>query len=277
MTDAMSNLVPTPRQSLRDLTPARVSLPTTGHSIATDEVLSFQLAHAKARDAVHTVFHLPTFARRLITELPNLAEASIPVLQLRSNAPDRRAYLRRPNLGRTLHPDSVAQLGPASCQLAIIIADGLSALAVERNAIPVLVHLVPKLLADAWTIAPLTLVHQGRVGISDPIGLGLGASCSLIFIGERPGLSSADSMGAYLTWSPHPDRTDAERNCLSNIRDGGLPPEAAAARLFWYLQTARAKGQTGISLKEGFLELDPAGARPARDQISIDFKHTIVK
>jgi ethanolamine ammonia-lyase small subunit len=268
MTAGMSNLVPTPRQSLRDLTPARVSLPTTGNSIATDEVLSFQLAHAKARDAVHAAFHLPTFAQRLITELPILVESSIPVLQLRSNAPDRRTYLGRPNLGRTLHPDSAAQLRPVSCQLAIVIADGLSALAVERNAIPMLAHLVPKLLADSWTIAPLTLVQQGRVGICDPIGFGLGASCSLILIGERPGLSCADSMGAYLTWSPHPDRTDAERNCLSNIRDGGLPPEAAAARLFWYLQTARAKGQTGISLKEGFLELNTGAARPASDRIS---------
>ena len=263
----MSYLVRTHRQSLRDLTPARVSLPTTGHSIATEEVLSFQLAHAKARDAVQTAFHLASFARRLNAELPILVEASIPVLQLRSNAPDRRAYLRQPNLGRTLHPDSLAQLRPASCQLAIIIADGLSALAVERNAIPVLAHLVPKLLANAWTIAPLTLVQQGRVGIGDAIGFGLGVSCSLILIGERPGLSSFDSMGAYLTWSPNQDRTDADRNCISNIRDGGLSPEAAAARLFWYLQAARAKRQTGISLKEGSLEFDLA-APPATDRIS---------
>ena len=264
----MSHLVPTHRQSLRDLTPARVSLHTTGHSIATDEVLSFQLAHAKARDAVHTALDLPSFAQRLSTELPLLVEASIPVLQLRSNAPDRGAYLRQPNLGRTLHPDSVAQLRPVSCQLAIVIADGLSALAIERNAIPVLAHLIPKLLADTWTLAPLTLAQQGRVAIGDPIGYGLGASCSLIFIGERPGLSSSDSMGAYLTWSPHPDRTDADRNCLSNIRDGGLSPEAAAARLFWYLQTARAKRQTGISLKEGTVELGLAEATPAEDRIS---------
>jgi ethanolamine ammonia-lyase small subunit len=252
----MSHLVPTHRQSLRDLTPARVSLHTTGHSLATDEVLNFQLAHAKARDAVHAELNPSVFAHRLSTELPILAEASIPILQLRSNALDRRSYLRQPHLGRTLHPDSAAQLLPTSCQLAVVIADGLSTLAVERNAIPVLIHLIPKLLADAWTIAPLTLVQLGRVGIADHIGFGLGASCSLIFIGERPGLSSADSMGAYLTWSPQPDRTDADRNCLSNIRDGGLSPEAAAVRLSWYLQAARAKQQTGISLKEGLLELD---------------------
>jgi ethanolamine ammonia-lyase small subunit len=263
----MSHLVPTHRQSLHDLTPARVSLPTAGHSIATNEVLSFQLAHAKARDAVQTALDLPTFAQRVIAEFPVLVEASIPVLQLRTNAKDRHAYLRQPNLGRTLHPDSLAQLHPANCQLAIIVADGLSALAVERNAIPVLTHLIPKLLADNWTIAPLTLVQQGRVGIGDPIGSALGASCSLILIGERPGLSSSDSMGAYLTWSPHPDRTDADRNCLSNIRNGGLSPEVAATRLFWYLRAARAKQQTGISLKEGSVEFDLA-APPAKSRIS---------
>lgn len=274
MTDAMSQsamsrlvqTLRTSRQDLRDLTPARVSLPTTGHSIATEEVLSFQLAHAQARDAVHTALHLPSFAQRLTTELPILGEASLAVLQLRSNAQDRNAYLRQPNLGRTLHPDSVALLRSTSCQLAITIADGLSALAIERNAIPVLAHLLPNLLADSWTIAPLTLVQQGRVGICDPIGFHLGASCSLILIGERPGLSSPDSMGAYLTWSPHPSRTDADRNCLSNIRNGGLSPETAADRLFWYLRAARAMQRTGISLKEGALNLDLASG-PVKHQL----------
>jgi ethanolamine ammonia-lyase small subunit len=226
-------------------------LPTTGHSITTEEVLSFQLAHAQARDAVHAALHLPSFTQRLITELPTLGGVSVEVLQLRSNAPDLAAYLRQPNLGRTVHPDSIALLGPTSRDLAIIIADGLSALAIERNAIPVLAHLLPKLLADSWSIAPLAVVQQGRVGIGDPIGSYLGVSCSLVLIGERPGLSSPDSMGAYLTWSPHQGRTDADRNCLSNIRNGGLAPETAADRLFWYLQVARATRRTGISLKEG--------------------------
>lgn len=262
----MSRLVQTPRQDLRDLTPARVSLPTTGHSVATEEVLNFQRAHAQARDAVHAALHLPSFAQRLTTELPILGEASIVVLQLRSNAPDRGTYLRQPNLGRTLHPGSIALLNPASCQLAITIADGLSALAIERNAIPLLSQLLPKLLADAWTIAPLTLVQQGRVGICDPIGSYLEVSCSLILIGERPGLSSPDSMGAYLTWSPHPSRTDADRNCLSNIRNGGLSPATAADRLCWYLRAARAMQRTGISLKEGSLNLNLA-ADPAKDQL----------
>lgn len=254
----MSHLVATPLHSLRDFTPARVSLPTVGHSIATSEVLNFQLAHAKARDAVHTPFNLSTFAQRLENELPILAEASIPVLELQTNAPTRAVYLRQPNLGRTLRPDSAARLRSTSSDLAIIIADGLSALSVERNAIPLLAHLLPQLLAGGWTIAPLTLVQQGRVAIGDPIGFHLGANLSLVLIGERPGLSSPDSLGAYLTWHPHPNRTDADRNCLSNIRDGGLSPKSAAARLLWYLDTARSRQISGTSLKDGSTELHDA-------------------
>jgi ethanolamine ammonia-lyase small subunit len=256
--DPTSSLIQTRRLDLRDFTPARVSLPATGHSIATSEVLNFQLAHAQARDAVHAVLHLSFFAQRLRTELPILAEASIPVLQLQTNAPDRVSYLRQPVLGRTLHPDSVVQLQPASSDLAVVIADGLSALAVERHAISLLAKLLPQLLDGGWTIAPLTLVQQGRVAIGDPIGFHLGASLSLVLLGERPGLSSPDSLGAYLTWHPHPHRTDADRNCLSNIRNGGLSPEFAAGRLLWYLQAARARQITGTSLKEGSIELEAA-------------------
>ncbi len=280
----MPPLVPAPRRhppDLRDLTPARVSLATAGHSIATTESLNFQLACARARDVVHAPLHLPSFAQRLTAELPLLRGAGIPILQLRSNAPDRAAYLRNPHLGRTLHPSSLAELHPTCSGLAIVIADGLSALAIERHAIPLLAHLLPKLLApshhpepeqdsnpdsdsQSWTLAPITLVQQGRVAIGDPIGSALAASCSLILIGERPGLSSPDSLGAYLTWSPHPHRTDADRNCLSNIRDAGLTPEAAASRLFWYLQTARATQQTGTALKEGSPDLP---APPPRDRL----------
>jgi ethanolamine ammonia-lyase small subunit len=246
-----------PRLDLRKFTPARVSLPTTGHSIATSEVLKFQLAHAQARDAVHALLDLPSFARRLRDELPILSEASIAVLELQTNAADRGIYLRHPDLGRTLHPGSVAQLQPARCDLSITIADGLSALAVERNVIPLRAHLFPLLLGAGWRVAPVALVQQGRVAIGDPIGFHLGAKLSLVLIGERPGLSSPDSLGAYLTWNPQPERTDADRNCISNIRDGGLAPEAAAARIFWYLMTARARQMTGISLKEGLVELGP--------------------
>jgi ethanolamine ammonia-lyase small subunit len=246
----MSHLIPNPRHNLRDYTPARVSLPTTGHSIVTAELLAFQLAHAQARDAVHASLHLPSFTQRLHAELPILDDSNIPILQLQTNAPDRAAYLRHPNLGRTLHPESAALLHSAPCDLAIVIADGLSALAIERNAIPLLSHLLPQLIAANWTLAPLALVQQARVAVADPIGAALGAALSLILIGERPGLSSPDSLGAYLTWHPHPDRTDGDRNCLSNIREAGLSPKLAAARLLWYLQTARANQLTGTALKE---------------------------
>jgi ethanolamine ammonia-lyase small subunit len=251
-----SGVIAATRISLRDFTAARVALPMTGHSIATSEVLNFQLAHARARDAVHAGFQLPRFAQRLADELPVVAGASIPVLQLETNATDRASYLRHPGLGRTLHPDSAARLKPGLRDLAIIIADGLSAVAVERNAIPLLAHLLPELLESGWTIATIALVPQGRVAIGDPIGFHLGASLSLVLIGERPGLSSFDSLGAYLTWHPHPDRTDADRNCISNIREGGLSPEAAGTRLLWYLNAARARQITGTSLKEGAIELD---------------------
>jgi ethanolamine ammonia-lyase small subunit len=214
-------------------------------------VLNFQLDHARARDAVHAVLDLPGFAQRLQDELSDVTGGAISVLQLRTRAADRSAYLRQPDLGRTLHPSSVAELHAGTCDLAIVIADGLSALAVERNAIPVLQHLLPQLLGAGWSVCPLTVVQQGRVAIGDPIGFLLGARISLVLIGERPGLSSPDSLGAYLTWEPHPDRCDADRNCVSNIRDGGLSAAVAATRLLWYLQVARARQITGTALKEG--------------------------
>jgi ethanolamine ammonia-lyase small subunit len=246
----MSDLVPGSRVRLRDFTPARVSLPSSGHSIATTEVLDFQLAHARARDAVHAVLDVPGFALRLQREL------AVPVVQLQTNAPDRAAYLRRPDLGRTLHPDSAAKLQRGSFDLAVTIADGLSALAVERNAIPLLAQLLPRLVSAKWNVAPIAVVQQGRVAIGDPVGFLVGATLSLVLIGERPGLSSPDSLGAYLTWGPSIGRTDADRNCLSNIRDGGLSAEEAAGRLFWFLETARVRQVTGTLLKEGLMELE---------------------
>jgi ethanolamine ammonia-lyase small subunit len=236
---------------LRSLTAARVSLPMSGHSLATSEVLAFQLAHAQARDAVHAAFDGVGFATRLRGELPVLAERGIEVLTLRTSAVDRASYLRHPQKGRSLDAESVALLKATSCDLSITIADGLSALAVERNALPLLALLLPRLVAEEWTLAPFTVVQQGRVAICDPIGAGVGARCSLMMIGERPGLSTADGMGAYLTWEPRVGRTDAERNCLSNIRNGGLRVEEAAERLMSLMTVARARGLTGVDLKEG--------------------------
>jgi len=237
--------------NLCSMTAARVSLPMSGHSIATSEVLEFQLAHAQARDAVHAVLDVEAFAQRLRDELPTLAEQGVEVLTLRSCAVDRASYLRYPQRGRSLHAASAAALKSMPCDLAISIADGLSALAVERNAVPLLAALLPRLAEDDWTTGPVTVVQQGRVGICDAIGERLGARCSLMLIGERPGLSAADSMGAYLTWQPRAGRTDADRNCLSNIRGGGLNVGEAAERLMWLIKMARAMKLTGVALKEG--------------------------
>ena len=248
----MANLVRTAGLNLRDYTPARVSLPSAGHSIATSEVLNFQLAHAQARDAVHAALHAASFVRRLRNELPSVA--SLPILTLRTNAPDRTTYLRRPDLGRSLHPDSATQLQGDTCDLALVIADGLSALAVERNAIALLQYLLPE-LQDGWRIGPIALVNQGRVAIGDAVGSLLGAKLSLVLIGERPGLSSPASLGAYITWQPRPERTDADRNCVSNICADGLSSELAAAKIFRYLQNARAGQRTGITLKDDSLTL----------------------
>ena len=244
----MANLIRTPGLNLRDYTPARVSLPNTGHSIATSEVLNFQLAHAQARDAVHAAFHAASFVQRLRNELPSVASLSI--LTLRTNAPDRTTYLRRPDLGRSLSSDSAIQLLGGTCDLALVIADGLSALAVERNAIALLQYLLPELQENGWRIGPIALVNQGRVAIGDEVGSLLGAKLSLVLIGERPGLSSPASLGAYITWQPHPVRTDADRNCVSNICADGLSPELAAAKTFRYLKNARAGQLTGIALKD---------------------------
>jgi ethanolamine ammonia-lyase small subunit len=230
------------RRGLRALTPARVALPSAGDSIALTEVLDFQLAHALARDAVYAVLDAG-FA----TRLGALGE----VLELRTQAPDRATYLRRPDLGRALHVDSAALLAAGAYDLAVVVADGLSALAVERYAIPLLALLLPELKARGWHIAPLAVVRQGRVAIADQIAHSLGARASLVLLGERPGLSAADSMGAYLTWSPGSMRNDADRNCLSNIRSGGLPPEPAAGRLLSLMEMARTLGKTGTTLKEG--------------------------
>jgi ethanolamine ammonia-lyase small subunit len=235
MTQALSKL--------RRYTPARVALPSTGVSLATSEVLAFQLAHAQARDAVHVPLHLPSLALRL------QQEAGVSqTLQLTTSASDRAQYLRNPGLGRKLSDASRTQLVHGSYDLAIIVADGLSALAVERHAVDTLAVLLP-MLAE-WTLAPIVLLTQARVAVGDEIGEALGAKCSLVLIGERPGLSSADSLGAYLTWDPRVGKTDADRNCISNIRYGGLEPKAAAAKIFWYLQEAKRLGLSGTGLKE---------------------------
>jgi len=228
---------------LRALTPARVALGRTGVSQQTIDLLDFQRAHAQARDAVHARLE----ASSLAAELSAITDGQ--VLRLHSAAKDRATYLQRPDLGRRLDDGSRASLRSGEWDLSLIVADGLSAIAVERHAPQLLRELLPRL--EGWRLAPLVIVGQGRVAIGDEIGLALGAQLSVVLIGERPGLSSPDSMGAYITWNSGPGRTDAERNCISNIRPGGLSYTQAAAQLNFYLTEARRCQLTGVGLKEG--------------------------
>jgi ethanolamine ammonia-lyase small subunit len=242
-------LVPALAERLRALTPARVGLGRTGVSLETRDLLDFQRCHAQARDAVHSRLE----AAALVATLAGISAAE--VLRLHSAAPDRATYLQRPDLGRILDEPSRNLLAAHSRSaesgkrtLTFIVADGLSALAVERHGAPLLTELLPHL--DGWQLAPLCVVEQARVAVGDEIGLALGAQISVVLIGERPGLSSPDSLGAYITFEPRPGRTDAERNCISNIRAEGLRYAQAAAQLVYYLTEARRRQLTGVALKE---------------------------
>jgi ethanolamine ammonia-lyase small subunit len=219
---------------LRDLTAARIALGRAGHSLPTRELLAFQLAHAKARDAVWRPLD------------PSAFLAFDPV-SLHSAARDRTTYLRRPDLGRRLSSESAGLLPRGDWDAVFIITDGLSATAVHRHAIPLLQELVAQL--RDWRIAPICVVEQGRVAIGDEIGESIGAAIAVMLIGERPGLSSPDSLGVYITWSPRIGRTDAERNCISNIRLEGLDPALAARRAATLMRAAREQQLTGVHLK----------------------------
>src|SRR6202046_3683105 len=229
------------REALRSYTPARLGLERTGVSLATRPLLDFQLAHARARDAVHAAIDV----RMLCDELRRSDLAS---LALESKAKDRTTYLRRPDLGRALSEDSAALLTPGEYDVVFVIADGLSALAVERHALRLLREVLP--LIAGWRLAPVCVVEQGRVAVGDAIGEALHASLAVVLIGERPGLSSPDSLGVYVTWEPRRGRKDAERNCISNIREEGMGYVAAAGRLHYYMQEASRRHLTGLGLKD---------------------------
>jgi ethanolamine ammonia-lyase small subunit len=230
---------------LRSLTAARIGLARHGASLATVPLLDFRLAHARARDAVHDGLN----AALLADEATVLG---LPVLIVDSAAGDRRAYLMRPDLGRQLSITGAAMLAAhaGDYDLAVVVVDGLSARAVQVHAVPTLAAALPALRADGWRIAPLVIVRLGRVAIGDAIAGALGASAVAILIGERPGLSAPDSMGAYLTWQPRPESTDADRNCISNIRQGGIGYADAAFKLTFLLREFRNQGRSGVSLKD---------------------------
>jgi ethanolamine ammonia-lyase small subunit len=172
-----------------------------------------------------------------------------------SQAPDRTTYLRRPDLGRRLDPSAIAPLKAAAsepaAEVALILSDGLSATAVHEHGVTTVAAILAALQRHSISCAPLVLVSQGRVALSDEVGQALGARVAVIVLGERPGLSAADSLGIYLTFDPKPGNTDAQRNCLSNVRaHSGLPPAAAAERLVALLRRSLDAGYSGVALKD---------------------------
>jgi ethanolamine ammonia-lyase small subunit len=248
---------------LRRHTPARIGLARAGSGLATREHLSFQLAHARARDAVHDALDAAPL-------LDGLRARGLDALHLASAAGDRRSYLARPDLGRRLDESSRDRLD--SCahghDLVLVLADGLSARAVQLHALSLLDAALPA-LRQGWRLGPAVVVEQGRVAIGDEIGAALDAAMVAVLIGERPGLTSPDSLGVYLTWAPAIGRHDAERNCLSNIRPEGMGYAEAAAKLVYLLAAARRLRLTGIALKDdadtappGIADDHAAGALP---------------
>ncbi|MEH6734882.1 MULTISPECIES: ethanolamine ammonia-lyase subunit EutC [unclassified Shewanella] len=254
------NVVSNPWRDLRRFTDARIGLGRAGISLPTSELLAFQLSHAQARDAVN----LPLNIDALAIDLSNillLDNVTYP-MRVNSQVDDRITYLQRPDLGRKLaesgrktllhHMNSQGQAADTQYDLAIVVVDGLSSLAVQNNAKPFINELLSQLHQQhsGWNIAPITIVEQGRVAIGDDIGQLLNAQVVMVLIGERPGLSSPDSLGLYLTWAPKTGLNDACRNCISNIRPAGLPYTEAAKRAVYLLTQAKKLKLTGVNLKD---------------------------
>ena len=251
-----TNVTDNPWQALRRHTQARIALGRSGVSLPTSKQLAFQLAHAQARDAVH--LELDTQA---------LAAREPGSIGLHSAAATRAIYLQRPDLGRRLDEPSRQRL--AQCDqgmdLALVACDGLSALAIERHAAPFLAALRARLALEAWTVSPLAIVQQGRVAAGDEVGELLQARAVLVLIGERPGLSSPDSLGLYLTWAPKVGLLDDSRNCISNVRPEGMPYAQAAYRLHYLLSQAFARRMSGVGLKDETVAEEGAALAGARN------------
>ena len=227
-------------------TPARIALGRTGSSLPTREVLAFALAHARARDAVHAAIDADAIAS-------GLKAMGLGTLIVESNAVDRALYLRRPDYGRRLAASSREAMSATNrdaCDLAVVIGDGLSAAAVNVHAVPLMRALLPHIAKQGLKLGPVAIARGARVALGDEIGRLLGARAVAVLIGERPGLSSPDSLGVYLTYDPQPGRNDAERNCISNVRAEGLSYDIAALKLAWLTGQALTRGLTGVGLKD---------------------------
>jgi ethanolamine ammonia-lyase small subunit len=228
------------------LTPARVALGRAGPSLPTRALLDFTLDHARARDAVHAAFD----AKALIAQLAGLGIAAS---EVHSRAGNRRDYLRRPDLGRRLDAASAAQLAGregSAGGLAIVIGDGLSPSAVHAHAVDLMRNLLPRAAATRIALGPVVIATGARVALGDEIGAIVKADMVLVMIGERPGLSAPDSLGAYLTFAPAVGRTDADRNCLSNIHRAGLTYDEAAFKIAWLVREGLRRRATGVALKD---------------------------
>jgi ethanolamine ammonia-lyase small subunit len=255
-------VTPDPWTALRRHTPARIALGRSGSSLPTSEVLGFALAHAQARDAVHAPFEAEGTAAAI-------QALGLETMIIDSAAPDRAAYLRRPDLGRALSEAGRESLGAIKgpYDLVLVVADGLSSTAVHAHAASLIQALLPAAREAGWRIAPVVIARQARVALGDAVGEVLGARLVILLVGERPGLSSPDSLGAYITFAPKVGRTDAERNCVSNIRGEGLSYEAAAFKLVWHAREALRLGLTGVGLKDesdtALLAVTPPHIAPA--------------
>jgi ethanolamine ammonia-lyase small subunit len=254
-------MTPDPWSQLRKHTSARIALGRSGGSLPTAELLAFAADHADARDAVYSKLDVNALTN-------SLSPLAMPVLLLRSRAANREIYLKRPDLGRRLEAESAAAISTsaaAGADVALIIGDGLSAVAAQRQAAEVLGHLVPLLRKRSFSLSPICIVTQARVAVQDEVGALLRARAAIILIGERPGLASADSLGAYVVYEPAIGKTDAQRNCFSNIRPEQLAPAVAAHALAWLIEQSLVRRISGVDLKDdrdptmlrgGGLELD---------------------
>jgi ethanolamine ammonia-lyase small subunit len=242
-------------RDLRDLTPARVGLGRAGASMPTQALLAFTLDHARARDAVHAAFDVAGI-------IDGLHDLGLEALDVRSRAGNRKDYLRRPDLGRILDPASqhlLAKQNSGSCRLAIVVGDGLSPSAVNAHVIELVRNLIPRLAAGGIKIDRAVVASGARVALGDEIGAILGARMIVMLIGERPGLSASDSLGAYLTFAPQIGLTDAQRNCVSNIHGAGLGYEEAALRIAWLIREGLTREISGVALKD-----ESGGGMPPR-------------
>lgn len=239
----------------KTLTPARLGIGRSGGSLTTREILDFDLAHARARDAVLQHWDLDEFENELKSSKSNELR-EWPRLRLASAAGDRAIYLKRPDFGRRLAREATALLKaqPQGHDLAVIVSDGLSAQAASHQAGLVLEHLIPAVIVKGWSLAPLLLVPFARVGISDGVGAALNCRATVILLGERPGLATPESLGAYFTYDPRPGRTDADRNCISNIHADGQKPAQAAAAIVAAIEAAFRLGKGGVDLSVAMSE-----------------------